>query len=53
MEYMMHLLLKNIFNIEIESEKLNEFLNTTFKDLLSTVDYDFNKMDLELNKVNK
>jgi len=52
MEYMMHLLLKNIFNIEVESEKLNEFLNLTFDDLLfsAEVDYDFNKMDKLLGK---
>ena len=52
MEYMMHLLLKNIFNIEVESEKLNEFLNLTFDDLLfsAEVDYDFNKMDKRLKK---
>jgi hypothetical protein len=52
MEYMMHLLLKNIFNIEVESEKLNEFLNLTFDDLLFSedVDYDFNKMDKLLGK---
>jgi hypothetical protein len=47
MEYMMHLLLKNIFKIEVESDKLNEFLNLTFDKLLFSdeVDYDFNKMD--------
>ena len=52
MEYMMHLLLKNFFNIEVESEKLNEFLNATFDDLLysAEVDYDFNKMDKLLGK---
>jgi hypothetical protein len=52
MEYMMHLLLKNFFNIEVESDKLNEFLNLTFDDLLfsAEVDYDFNKMDKLLGK---
>ncbi|MBZ2166651.1 hypothetical protein [Methanobacterium spitsbergense] len=50
MEYMMHLLLKNIFNIDVESDKLHEFLNLTFDDLLCSVDYDFNKMDNLLNK---
>jgi hypothetical protein len=52
MEYMMHLLLKNIFNIEVETEKMNEFLNLTFDDLLFSegVDYDFNKMDKILGK---
>ena len=55
MEYMMHLLLKNIFNIEVETEKMNEFLNLTFDDLLFSdeVDYDFNKMDKLLNKFKK
>ena len=48
----MHLLLKNIFNIEVESDKMNEFLNLTFDDLLFSeeVDYDFNKMDKILAK---
>ena len=52
MEYMMHLLLKNIFNIEVEFDKMNEFLNLTFDDLLFSdkVDYDFNKMDKILGK---
>lgn len=45
MEYMMHLLLKNIFNIEVEFDKMNEFLNLTLYNLLfnDEVDYDFNK----------
>ena len=52
MDYMMHLLLKNIFNIEVEFDKMNEFLNLTFDDLLFSegVDYDFNKMDKILGK---
>jgi hypothetical protein len=51
-DYMMHLLLKNIFNIEVESDKMNEFLDLTFDDLLFSegVDYDFNKMDKILAK---
>lgn len=54
MDYMMHLLLKNIFNIKVKSEKLNEFLNLTLDELLLSdeVDYDFNKMDKILSKIN-
>ena len=53
MNYVMHLLLKNIFNIEVEFDKMNEFLNITFDDLLFSdeVNYDFNKMDNELKKL--
>ena len=55
MEYMMHLLLKNFFNIEVESDKINEFLNVTFDALLFSdeVDYNFNKMDVQLKKLTK
>ncbi len=54
-EYIMHLLLKNFFNIEVESEKMNEFLNVTFDDLMFSdeVNYDFNKMDKILAKFKK
>ena len=54
-EYMMYLLLKNFFNINVESEKLNEFLNLTFDELLFSdeVDYNFNKMDVQLKKLTK
>lgn len=50
LEYIMHLLLKKFYNVNVESDKLHEFLDLTFDDLFSSVDYDFNEMDKLLAK---
>lgn len=53
MEFIMQLLLKKFYDIDLEEKDTHQFLNTTFSDILFSVDFDLKEIDKLLNKLKK